>query len=115
MFVLERYCAIQGGMTMHINKENEMELTLPENFYQELNTLTIDPKVELEKLHYLSIVTGNTSEHAIFWFKEIYTRGQAFFAKAEKLVKPIQSHDIAVSMMNELAARLQNNGVPIKR
>lgn len=100
---------------MHINKENEMELTLSEDFYHELNALTIDPKVELEKLHYLSIVTGNTGKHAIFWFKEVYTRGKGFFAKAEMLGEPVHSHDIAVSMMNELVARLKNAGVPIKR
>ncbi|WP_036217084.1 hypothetical protein [Lysinibacillus sphaericus] len=100
---------------MHVNKENEMELTLSEDFYHELNTLTIDPKVDLEKLHYLSIVTGRNSNHAIFWFKEVYTRGQGFFARAEMLGEPVQSHDVAVNMMNILAERLQNAGVPIKR
>lgn len=99
---------------MHI-KENETELTLSEDFYHELNTLTIDPKVDLEKLRYLSIITGRNGNHAIFWFKEVYTRGQGFFARAEMLGESVQSHDVAVRMMNELAARLQNAGVPIKR
>lgn len=99
---------------MHI-KENETELTLSEDFYHELNTLTIDPKVDLEKLRYLSIITGRNGNHAIFWFKEVYTRGQGFFARAEMLGEPVQSHDVAVRMMNKLAARLQNAGVPIKR
>lgn len=100
---------------MHINKENETELTLSEDFYHELNTLTIDPKIELEKLHYLSIVTGKNENHAIFWFKEVYTRGQGFFARAEMLGAPMKSHDLAVSMMNELAVQLKNVGIPIKR
>lgn len=99
---------------MHI-KVNETVLTLSEDFYHELNTLTIDPKVDLEKLHYLSIVTGRNGNHAIFWFKEVCKRDEGFFARAEMLGKPVQSHDVAVSMMNELAARLQNADVPIKR
>lgn len=92
-----------------------MELILSKDFYHELNTLTIDPKVDLEKLRYLSIVTGKSGNHAIFWFKEVYKRGQGFFARVEMLGEPVQSHDVAVCIMNELAARLQNAGVPIKR
>lgn len=34
---------------------------------------------------------------------------------AEMLGKAVKSHDATVSMMNELAVCLQNEGVPIKR
>lgn len=92
----------------------ELELTLSEDFYHHLNALTIDPKVELEKLYYLSIVTGFTG-YGVFWFKEVYIRDRVHYARAQLMFPVIESHEIAVKLMDALANRLLEAGIPIKR
>lgn len=93
----------------------EIELTLSEDFYHHLNTLTIDPKIELEKLHYLSIVTGNTGQHGVFWFKKVYIRDGAHYARAQLMFPVVGDKAIAVKLMDELANLLKESGIPIKR
>lgn len=99
----------------HIEEYGEVELTITEDFYNTLLTLTIDPRVELEKLHYMTIVTASEEKHAIFWFKEVYKRGDAFYARAQQMTPSLSQHKLAVKMLNALAVNLKRKGIQTKR
>lgn len=91
---------------------NELEIT--ENFYHELTALTIDPKIELEKLQYLSIVS-NKNTHAIFRFIKVCTRGNKFYAEVQQMTPAVEDKNVLVAIQNQLAEHLKAKGIPIKR
>ncbi|MEG0258452.1 MAG: hypothetical protein RR595_05690 [Lysinibacillus sp.] len=97
------------------DSNNEIELTLTEDFYYKLNALTIDPKIDLEKLRYMSIVESSKKRYGIFWFKDIYTRGGRYLAKAQLMFPVVESRKVANAILDGLAAKLIADGLPIKR
>lgn len=98
---------------LRLNEETEFNLS--EDFYHHLYALTIDPKIELEKLYYLSVVTGNTGKHGVFWFKEVYIREGLHYARVQLMFPVVEDKLIAVKLMDELAKLLKESGIPIKR
>lgn len=97
-----------------MEKYQDIELTITEDFYNTLLTLTIDPKIELEKLHYMTIITPDKEKHIIFWIKEIHKKGDKFYARASQMT-PILSRNKAVQTLNALAAELERKGIQTKR
>lgn len=95
--------------------ENEIELTLSEDFYYNLNALTIDPKVDLEKLRYMTVVESSAKTYGIFWFKDIYIRDGKYLAKTELMSPILESREMANEMIDGLAALLKSRGLPIKQ
>lgn len=100
---------------MNILVGEEIELTLSEDFYYNLNALTIDPKVDLEKLRYMSVVESREKRYGIFWFKKIYMRDGGYFAKAQLMFPLVESRELANEIIDGLAEHLKASGLPIKR
>lgn len=93
----------------------EINFPISKELYYRLNTLTIDPKIDLEKLCFCSIGTDNNGRHSIFWFKEVFIKDGEYFAQAAMMMDAIESYDTTKTIMDALAAKMKAEGIPVKR